>query len=68
VSYTARLHGEGKASEDAGHESVKMTRQRYKALATKRQANAFFSILPTTTPEQLVAMLQIPTTAAAKVS
>ncbi|PTY03659.1 hypothetical protein DB347_20720 [Opitutaceae bacterium EW11] len=60
VSYTARLHGESKASEDAGHESVRMTRQRYKALVTKRQAQAYFSIYPETTPQELEVMLAIP--------
>lgn len=57
VSYRARLNGETAASEDAGHESLRITRKRYKRIVSRRAARAYFSITPTTTHEQLAAML-----------
>jgi len=60
VSYIARLQGESKAAEAAGHESVRMTRQHYKALVTKRAAVAYFGIQPTTTPAELALLLAVP--------
>ncbi len=57
VSYRSRLAGEYVASEDAGHESVRITRKKYKKLVSKRAAEAYFAITPTTTHEQLAAML-----------
>jgi integrase len=60
VSYRAKIAGEAVASEEAGHESVGITRKRYKAFATRRTAEAYFSLLPSTTDEQLAAKLATP--------
>lgn len=60
VSYRARLAGEYVASEDAGHESVRITRKKYKRLVSRRAAEVYFAITPGTTQDQLAAMLAPP--------
>lgn len=60
VSYRSRLAGEAVASEAAGHESVRITRKRYKGLVSRRASEAYFSITPDTNHQQLAAMLAPP--------
>ena len=57
VSYRIRTAGEFVAAEDAGHESVRITRNRYKKQVTRRAAEAWFALRPTTTDRQLADML-----------
>lgn len=57
VSYRIRMAGEFVAAEDAGHESVSITRKRYKKQVTRRAAEAWFAIRPETTDQQLAGML-----------
>lgn len=45
LSDKAGRNGDFAAAEDAGHESVRLTRKHYKALVSKR-AEAYFSIVP----------------------
>lgn len=57
VSYKSRRNGEAIASEEAGHESARITRKHYKGLVSKREAEAVFAITPDTTHAELAKML-----------